>query len=209
MVEVPSLTRPKYITRLSVRPSWKIGSWTVIAAHSLVCVGCPWISLRPWVRTKAAVASTSPTRLNIGSLSVSYPSLSIGPIEISRFIRPVSVTGMQPSTPSSPGSPSPIGAVADPLPIPKPTAISQRSLGNSGVRKASHTVPVSPCHPPEYTTWPTADTTSLRSQQPAHSQSRFSASCSWPYPDFRLAFPGPLVTELSIAAPLQIGRAHV
>src|ERR1035437_766935 len=65
---------------------------------------------------------------------------------------PCPLTGMQPSTPPSPGSPSRIEAVADPLPIPKPTAVSQRSQGSSGVRKASHTVPVSPCHPPEYTT---------------------------------------------------------
>src|ERR1035441_2258585 len=60
------------------------------------------------------------------------------------------LTGMQPSTPPSPGSPSPIGAAVDPLPVPKPTAISQRIQGGSAVRKASHTVPVSPCHPPEY-----------------------------------------------------------
>src|ERR1019366_3067119 len=93
-------------------------------------------------------------------------------------------------------------AAADPLPIPKPTAISQRSLGSSGVRKASHTVPVSPCHPPEYTTWSTVDTRPLRSQPPAQRRLRFSTSCSWPYPDLRLAFPGPLVTELDTAAPL-------
>src|ERR1019366_6064548 len=113
-----------------------------------------------------------------------------------------SSAGMQPSTPPSPGSPRQLEAAADPSPIPKPTAISQRSLGSSGVRKASHTVPVSPCHPPEYTTWSTVDTRPLRSQPPAQRRLRFSTSCSWPYPDLRLAFPGPLVTELDTAAPL-------
>src|SRR5271156_3255870 len=69
IVELPSLTRPKWTCKASVWPSQQIVGWTEIEAHNLMFF--PSLASGCWPIKGAAKMNTSPANLNIGNLFLS------------------------------------------------------------------------------------------------------------------------------------------